>query len=126
MILSKSERLALIYQRLTEAPGVRSSAEALALIQRVFAEVEDAHSGLPIAPEHLDRMYPPIAEMEEDMPGMPLVKRYRHKRHCTLIAANGVFEMRRFLYSTVNGLKRRSEEQVDFAKACADGRGLLG
>ena len=62
--------------------------------------------------------------MEEDMPGKSHVKRYRHKRHYTLIADNGGFEVRRFLYAVENGKKRRVGEQIDFMKLGANGSGV--
>lgn len=125
MLLTKPERLALIYLTLTESPAAANRAEALALIQRAFREVEDAHSGAPDVPDHPDRMHPPVEDMEEDLPEHPGVTRYRHKRHYTLIGSNGAFEVRRFLYAVENGKKRRVGEQTDFAKAGADGGGVL-
>ena len=125
MLLTKHERLALIYQRLTAAPAAAGRSEALELIQRAFRDVENAHSGAPDVPNHPERMHPPVQEMEEDMPGHPAVTRYRHKRHYTLIATNGAFEVRRFLYSIENGKKRRVGEQTDFAKSGADGKGVI-
>jgi len=107
MLLTKPERLKLIYQRLVEAPSAASRAEALALIQKAFRDVENAHSGAPDTPDHPDRMHPPVEEMEEDMPDNSHVKRFRHKRHYTLIADNGCFEVRRFLYAVENSKKRR-------------------
>lgn len=124
MLLTKPERLKLIYQQIAEAPAATSRAEALALIQKAFREVEDAHSGAPDIPDHPERMHPPVADMEEDMPGNDQVKRYRHKRHYTLIADNGAFEVRRFLYAIENGKKRRTGEQTDFAKAGGNGLGV--
>lgn len=62
--------------------------------------------------------------MEEEMPGLPNAKRYRHKGHYTIIAANGAFEIRRFLYSNQDGKKRRTGEQIDLSKTGADGRGV--
>ncbi|MDZ4287749.1 MAG: hypothetical protein U0984_07315 [Prosthecobacter sp.] len=124
MILPKSERLALICQSLTGAAPAASRDEALALIQRVFKEIEDKHSGAPDEPDHPDRMHPPVEDMEEDMPGHLTAKRYRHKRHYTVIADNGAFEIRRFLYAFQDGKKRRVGEQIDFSKAGVDGVGV--
>jgi hypothetical protein len=124
MLLTKSERLTLIYQGLTDAPAAASRPGALALMQRVFREVEDEHSGTADEPDHPDRMHPPVAEMEEDMPALSTAKRYRHKRHYTVIADNGAFEIRRFLYALQDGKKRRIGEQIDFSKPGADGHGV--
>jgi hypothetical protein len=122
--LSKAERLALIYRNLQAAPLAKNQFEALAIIQSAFRDVEDAHSGVPDLPDHPDRMHPPFEDMEEEMPGLPNAKRYRHKRHYTVIAANGAFEIRRFLYANQEGKKRRIGEQTDFSKAGADGHGV--
>ncbi len=124
MFRSKPERLALIYACLTVAPPARSRPEALALLQRAFCEVEDAYSGVPDVADHPDRMHPPIDEMEEDMPGIPHARRYRHKGHYTVIADNGAFELRRFIYGMQDGKKRRVGESIDFSKQGADGRGV--
>ncbi|MFN0079955.1 MAG: hypothetical protein ACKVY0_26110 [Prosthecobacter sp.] len=124
MLLTKPARLALIYQRLTDAAAAASRPAALALLQRVFREVEDQHSGVSHEPEHPDRMHPPVEAMEEDLPDHPAAKRYRHKRHCTLIADNGAFEIHRFLYASQDGRKRRVGEQTDFSKPGADGQGV--
>lgn len=70
----------------------------------------------------MSRMQPPVEDMEEDMPGQETVKRYRHKRHCTVIADNGAFEVRRFLYAEAGGKKKRVGEQTDFSKVGADGQ----
>lgn len=124
MLLTKPERLALIYQRLTDAPPAGSRPGALALLKRVFQEVDDEHSGAPDEPDHPDRMHPPVADMEEDIPGQPAAKRYRHKRHYTVIAGNGAFEIRRFLYALQDGKRQRTGEQIEFSKHGADGDGV--
>jgi hypothetical protein len=121
MSLTKPDRLALILQSLTDAPAPNSRVEALALMQRVFKEIEDAHSGAPDTPDHPDRMHPAVADMEEDIPNEPSVKRYRHKGHYTLIADNGAIAIRRFIYEIKDGKKRRVGEKTDFSKPGADG-----
>ncbi|WP_133793645.1 hypothetical protein [Prosthecobacter fusiformis] len=124
MLLTKAERLSLIYQRLTEANAATTRDEALCLLQQVFRDIENAHSGIPDEPDHPGRMHPPVEDMEEDIPTLPHAKRYRHKQHYTVIANNGAFEIRRFLYGIQDGKKRRLGEQIDFSKLGADGRGV--
>lgn len=124
MLLTKPERLVLIYQHLTDAAPAKSRLEALALIQSVFREVEDNYSGAPDELDHPDRMHPPVEDMEEDIPGDPTTKRYRHKRHYTVIGDNGAFEMREFLYALQDGKKRRVGERTGYSKLGSDGRGV--
>ena len=66
-------------------------------MDRVFRDIEDAHSGVPHEPFHADRLYPPIAEMERTLEGKPELRRYRHTGHYTLIAGNGTIVIRIFL-----------------------------
>ncbi len=124
--LPKHERVRLILKLLQASPPASSREEALALMDGVFRKVEDAHSGVPCEPYNPERMYPPTAEMEMPVEGRPFLRRYRHTGHYTLIGNNGAIQIRRFLYGTVDGKKKRVGEAVDFDKPGADGGRIPG
>jgi hypothetical protein len=121
-ILSKTERVALILQRLREEAPADSRAEAIALMARIFREVEEAHSGVPEWPQHKDRLYPPVAEMEASVEGKPWLKRYRHTGHYTLVADNGAIVIRVLLRGEKDGKRVIVGERTELDKAGADGR----
>ncbi|MGV3664155.1 MAG: hypothetical protein ACO1TE_28540 [Prosthecobacter sp.] len=120
--LSKKDRVDLILTRLLTAPAAGSREEALALMDRVFREVEDMHSGVPHDPYHPDRLYPPTTDMERKVEGRPSLSRYRHTGHYTLIAENGAIEVRILVRGMKDGVKVIVGERTELNKAGADGR----
>ena len=120
--LSKKDRVGLIFAELEAAPCPGSRESALSLLDQVFRNVENAHSGVPHDPYHVDRMYPPVAEMERAVQAQPWLRRYRHTGHVTLIADNGAIEVRRIERGIFNGLKAITGEKTIFEKPGADGR----
>ena len=92
-VLSKRERVALIYAELAAAPAVESREMALELFDQVFRKIEDAHSGVLHDPQCTIRLCPPVAEQEQTVDGKPWLRRYRHTDHYTLIAENGAIEI---------------------------------
>lgn len=127
MLLQRKERLQLLYQNLAAAPPAATRTEALDLIQRLMREVEEAHSGLPEIPTcDNGRMCPPVEKQETDVPDKPQLKRYRHTWHYTLIADNGSFLIRRFLFEkNADGkLRKTGKEETEFSKAGEDGKSV--
>jgi hypothetical protein len=120
--LSKQERVALILVALLEAPPASDREEALALMKRVFAAVEDEHSGVPEEPYHPNRIYPPVAAMERSVEGAPGLRRYRHTGHYTLIAENGAIVIRTLLRGVKDGVHSIVGERTELDKAGFDGR----
>lgn len=93
-ILSKRERVDLIYAELQASPAASSREEALELFDQVFRKIEDAHSGTLHDPHCKVRLCPPIGALEQTVEGKPWLRRYRHTDHYTLIAENGAIEIR--------------------------------
>lgn len=109
------ERLDEFFRRLIAAPAARNRDEALDLIGRILAEVEDELTGIPKDPDPPrrptdGRMYPPLADSIRDVPGKPQVKRFRSRAHNTLIGINGAIEIRAI------------PDKLQLTKAGADGR----
>lgn len=120
--LSKNERVRLILAALQNAPAVASREEALRLMAEVFREVEDAHSGVPEKPFHVERLYPPVHSMERTVEGKPWLRRYRHTGHYTLIADNGAIVIRVFVRGLKDGVMAIVGEQTELDEPGADGR----
>ncbi len=94
--MTRGERLALIFDRLREAPPATSYEEAYALLCTVMTAVEDEHSGVPNDPTQWlkdGRLYPPQEDNAATVPGSPGVVRYRSVAHYTYIAPNGAIEV---------------------------------
>lgn len=119
--LSKQERVTLILAALVQAPPASSREEALALMERVFAAVEDKHSGFPEEPYHPDRIYPPVAAMERAIEGAPALRRYRHTGHYTLIADNGAIVIRLLIRGARDGIHGIIGERTELDKPGVDG-----
>ena len=120
--ISKQDRVNLILAALREAAPAANRQEALALMDRVFRQVEDEHSGVPHEPFDADRLYPPIMEMERTVEGQPRLRRYRHTGHYTLIADNGAIAIRRFVREMKDGVMTIVGERTEFDKPGADGK----
>gem|GEM_PF-827491 len=120
--LSKKERVSMILTALMDAPAAGSRDEALALMDRIFRSVEDVHSGVPHDPQHIDRLYPPIASMERRVDHKPWLRRYRHTGHYTLIGDNGAIAIRVFIRGLKDGVMAIVGERTELDKPGADGR----
>lgn len=116
-VLPRHERLRLIFERLAVATPPGFEPEVLALLEAVFDEVEDAHSGVTKnrdpAADQKGRMYPPHPDYR-----IPDVKpsTYRHRAgRRTVIGPNGSFRI----------IKAEADlgETVVFEKRGADGKG---
>ena len=112
----------MILAAIMEAPAASNREEALALMERVFRSVEDVYSGVPHDPQHIDRLYPPIAAMERRVDHKPWLRRYRHTRHYTLIGDNGAITVRVFVRGLKDGVETIVSERTEFDKPGADGR----
>ena len=91
-MLSKGERLRIVYERLFDAPPAATANDALRLLSEVLNAVEDEFSSVPYNPlswQSDGRMYPPQLDSERPVPGNPLLRRFRSKRHNTFFGANG-------------------------------------
>lgn len=120
--LSKKERVSMILAAIMEAPAASNREEALALMDRMFRSVEDVYSGVPHDPQHIDRLYPPIAAMERRMDHKPWLRRYRHTGHYTLIGDNGAITIRVFIRGLKDGVMAIVGERTELDKPGADGR----
>lgn len=97
MVRDMNFRLHEFLRRLADAPKVETYEAALALIVGTLDAVEDELSGVPYNPEQWrtdGRMYGPQVDNVRDVPGHPLVKRARSKKHHTFIGVNGAIEIR--------------------------------
>lgn len=120
--LSKQQRVELIFAALHAAPPAASRQEALAMMDDAFRKIEDEHSGVPATPFHSDRLYPPVAGMARQVEGRPLLRRYRHTNHYTLIGENGAIVIRVLVRGMVDSVSAIIGERTEFDKAGADGR----
>jgi hypothetical protein len=118
-VLTKPERLRLIYKALEEADPCSSEAEVLRLLSVVFDLVEDVHSGVPKNPDAANsrasdgRMYPPHPSFR-----LPDVEPscYRQLGHKTWIGQNGSLRI----------FKKGADlaDELVFEKRGADGKGF--
>ena len=94
-MLSKAERIELIFEAIGAAPCCNSADEVLDLIKREMNAVEDAHSGVPENPENWQtdgRLYPPQEDHRRGDPA-PGLRRYRSKGHVSLISDDGALKI---------------------------------
>jgi hypothetical protein len=96
---SKPERLEEMMRRLRAAAPFRDGEHARLQLEEIMRSVEDEHSGIPenplaaISPDPTDgRMYPPDDNFEKPS-GSRHVRLFKHKRHSTLIGANGALRI---------------------------------
>lgn len=116
-IKRKSERLAEIFRRMSEAPACSSFETAHALLCSTMDEVEDELTDFPNEPERymaIPRLFPPRGDRMSSVGGCD-VKRFDSLRHVTYIASNGAIEIRTM--RVVNGQIR-----THFRKEGSDGR----
>src|SRR5437867_8451724 len=90
--LPKKERLRMFLERLEAAPPANSADEALDLLAKALAAVEDEFSGTPNRPERWrtdGRLYPPQEDSRVKYPERPSLRRYRTKGNYIFIGLNG-------------------------------------
>ena len=95
--IDKHLRFAEFIRRLQPSAPASSHDEARRQIEETLNQVEDELSGVPFNPANWEtdgRMYPPQDDSAADVDGYPNVTSYRSRRHETLIAKNGAFEIR--------------------------------
>lgn len=112
----------MIFDLLRTSPPSSSREGTLAILDAVFRQVEDTHSGVPGEPYSKARLYPPVAAMEVEVAGKPWLRRYRHNRRYTLIADNGALVIRTLIYGERDGLQVRTGERTELDLPGADGR----
>jgi hypothetical protein len=69
--MDRSQRLALYFAELKQAPAAHDRASAHALLAKILNGIEDAHSGVPNDPENWmtdERLYPPQDDQEQPSP----------------------------------------------------------
>lgn len=98
MGLSKPERISELFKRLKSASPFSSGDDVLAKLAALIRAVEDEHSGVPENPSAADslvtdgRMYPPHPNHERET-GNIRVRKFRQRRHVTLIGENGAIRV---------------------------------
>ena len=113
--LTKGQRLAEIFRRLSAARPVATHDDAYRLLCETIDAVEDELTAIPNDPaNHLDdnRIYPPQGDYCFAVGRRPDLKRYESKRHDTFIRDNGA------ITTVTKGVK-----VAIFEKPGADGRG---
>ena len=94
---TKPERFAEFLWRLAAAPPAADFDEAFRQVGDILNAVEDEMTSIPfdLANWQTDgRMYPPQMDSLRAVPGRADVRRFRSKRHSTLIGDNGAIEIR--------------------------------
>ncbi len=92
----KRERLEEFFRRLLAAPKTGTADQAMEQLSNILDQVEDELTGVPHAPENWQtdqRLYPPQKDAVREVPGYPLVKRFRSRRHNLYIGENGSIEI---------------------------------
>ena len=87
--MTKLQRLAVFFGRLTEAPAPSTAADAFTLITTIFVAVEDE-----LCTDPDDRMYPPTGDFHFEVPGRDDLDLYRQAAHDTIIRTNGAILIR--------------------------------
>ena len=114
--MDKDARLAIFFQRLSDAPAVGTHDEAYVLLCEILNAVEDEFSGVPYNPSNWltdNRLYPPQSDRVYAVREFPEVRRYGSFKHDTYIGKNGAIEVRLIATNT-----------VQFTKAGMDGKGV--
>jgi hypothetical protein len=104
--MTKPQRLAVFFGRMTEAVPASSAAAAFALITATFTAVEDE-----MCTDADDRMFPPSGDFHFVVEGREDLDLYRQAAHDTIIDANGAILIR-----------IRKTGAIVFEKAGSDGR----
>jgi hypothetical protein len=93
--MEKKERLSIIFESLSSAPGPSDFDEAWSLLHSTFNEIEDRLSGVPFNPSNWKndgRLYPPEYDSERQG-ALKGVRMFRARRHRIFIAVNGAIRI---------------------------------
>jgi hypothetical protein len=96
MEVPKRERLEEFFRQLSAAPSTGTSEEGLMQLASILEAVEDELTDIPNDPENWQtdqRLYPPQKDAAREVPGHPLVKRFRSRRHNVYVGENGSLEI---------------------------------
>jgi hypothetical protein len=96
-LLTKAERLALVFASLRAESPAADHDEAMTMIAATLCAVEDEFSGIPYNPEEPGtdgRMYPPTERFRYLKWERPGARCYRQTAHATFVADNGAVEVR--------------------------------
>jgi hypothetical protein len=104
--MTRLQRLAVFFGRLTEAPAASTATEAFALITTIFVAVEEE-----LCTNADDRMFPPSGDFYFEVDGREDLDLYRQAAHDTVIRMNGAIPIR-----------IRKSGAVVYEKAGSDGR----
>lgn len=102
--VTKQERLAEIWRRLTASAPAQDQHEAMELIASVSRQVENELSDIPDAPHEWQsdgRLYPPQKDSAREVASRTDLVRYRYRGHNTFIRNNGAIEVRDLLGTVV-------------------------
>lgn len=94
---TRTERFAEFLLRLQIAPPASDFDEAYRQLCDILNVVEDELTTIPYDPANWQndgRLYPPQMDSVRPVPGRPEVRRFRSRRHSTLIGDNGAIEIR--------------------------------
>ncbi len=105
--MSKAERIAEFFKRLTAAAPASTAGDAFVLVTDTFEAVEAEYAGAD------GRMFPPSGDYAYDVDGRPDLVEFRMVAHGTVIGSNGAILIR-----------VRKSGAVVFEKAGADGHGV--
>jgi hypothetical protein len=95
-MVSQRERTAIFLERLASAPASASEAEALTMLARTLAGVEDEFTTIPNDPSQWKtdgRLYPPQTDNRFAVQGHNDIVRFRNRKHSTLIGSNGAIKI---------------------------------
>lgn len=115
MEVPKRERLEEFFRRLLAAPGTGTFDETMGQLASILDAVEDELTDIPNVPDNWQidqRLYPPQKDAAREVPGYPLVKRFRSRRHNVYAGENGSLEI-----VALSG-------RVEVRKPGLDGRGV--
>ncbi len=115
--LSKTERLKLLYEYLSQCEPATDYDSALALISATLMEIEDQYSGVPYDPAEAGvdgRMYAPAERYRRAQWERLGVRCYWQVAHATFLADNGAIEVRPRVGANLGA--------ISFEKAGKDGR----
>lgn len=104
--MTKAERIAVFFGRMSAATAASTAVEAFALITETFVAVEDE-----LCSDADDRMFPPSGDFHYAVEQRDDLDLYRQAAHDTIIRANGAILIR-----------IRKSGAVVFEKAGSDGR----
>jgi len=97
--LARSDRLALVFQRLLALPAASSAKQAKSQLDMTLNQVEDEFTTIPFRPDTLGsdgRMYPAQEDARFVVEGHPELAGYMHRRHETYVSNTGALLIREY------------------------------